>query len=234
MKLNFTNKEVFILVAVSLMSFLANLPESLGGDLINRKLLLGTLAAVVIIAMFRYLKVLLLMIISILAIGANMPLELAQSLGVSQTAMLVSLALLIAITLANRVLHLLPTTAEEADAESYETPDEEAPEDLSVIGARHMMFTAISKGDLATLRKMIAVGSEINFTLDGMTPLHMATEKGYSRIVQLLIDHGADLLAENAQGKTPLDVALAVKKFAKTTDILYDATIPYLTSPQAD
>lgn len=227
-KLHVTKKELVVLIAVSLMSFLANLPEGVAGNLISRKTLLATLVAVVVIAMFRYLQVLLLAIISILAIGANLPRELAENLGVSQTAMIVSLALLVAITLLNRVLHVLPVSAE-----SLETPDEDDTLDLSPASARQRLLDAIAHGDIATVRKLLAMDTTlINFTLNGTTPLHLATEKGYSSIVKLLIDHGADLLAQNAEGSTPLDVALALKKFAKTTEILYAATIPRLTSQQ--
>jgi ankyrin repeat protein len=68
----------------------------------------------------------------------------------------------------------------------------------------------------------------INFTLNGTTPLHLAAEKGYSDIVQLLIDHGANLSIENAERKTPLEVALDKKVFIRTTEILFNASKPYL------
>lgn len=226
-KLQVTKKELVVLIAVSLMSFLANLPEGVASNLISRKMLLASLVAVVVIAMFRYLQVLLLTIISILAIGANLPRELAENLGVSQTAMIVSLALLVAITLLNRVLHVLPVSAE-----PLETPDEDDTLDLEPASARQRLLDAIAHGDIATVRKLLAMDTPANFTLNGTTPLHTATEKGYSSIVKLLIDHGADLLAQNAEGNTPLDVALALKKFAKTTEILYAATIPRLTSQE--
>ena len=230
MKLKFTKKELVVLVAVSAMSLLANLPEGYAGGLINRKLLLGSLITVVVIAMFRYLQLLVLAVISILAIGANLPQELADDIGVSQTALLASLGFLIAITLLNRAFRLLPTHA----GEVLETPDEEVDDtlDLDAASARHRMLFAIARGDIGTVSKLVAMDTGVNFSLNGTTPLHMATEKGYSNIVQLLINHGADLLAKNAEGKIPLDIALAVKKFVRTTEILYNATMPRITSPQ--
>lgn len=230
MKMKVSNKEIFILVAVALMSLLANLPEGYGIDIFNRKFLLGTVVAVAVIAMFRYLQMLLLMIITILAIGANLPKELADDLNVSQTAAMAVLGLLIGITLLNRMFRLLPTHR----GEQLETPDEEDDGndlgELDAASARHRMLFSIARGDINTVRILLETGIGANFFMSGTTPLHMATEKGYSNIVKLLIENGANLLAQNADGQTPLDVALTVKKHAKTTNILYDATIPLLTS----
>ena len=103
---------------------------------------------------------------------------------------------------------------------------------MDAASARHRMLFAIARGDMVTIRALLDMNTGVNFSLNGTTPLHLATEKGYSNIVQLLINHGADLLAKNAEGKMPLDIALTVKKFARTTEILYDATMPQITSLQ--
>lgn len=228
MKLKVTTKEIFILVAVALMSLFANLPERYGSNLFNRKFLLGTVVAVVVIAMFRYLQMLLLLVISILAVGANLPQELADNLNVSPTAAMIVLGLLVAITLLNRVFHLMPTHA----GEQLEAPDEEEENlsELDLVSARHRMLFSIARGDINTVRKLLENGTVANFFMNGTTPLHMATERGYSNIVKLLIENDANLLAHNSEGQTPLDVALTIKKHTKTTNILYDATIPLLTS----
>ena len=39
----------------------------------------------------------------------------------------------------------------------------------------------------------------------GETPLHVAAQNGHSKIIQLLLNHGADLKAEDKSGKTALD-----------------------------
>lgn len=225
MKLQFSKKELFILLAVTGMSVLANLPEGYGSALFNRKFLMATVVTVAVIAMFRYLQLLLLLIITILAVGANLPQELAEDLDVSPTIAVIVLGALIGITLLNRLLHLIPTHAGD-----LESPDEEDLSDLDAAGARHRMLFAIARGDIGTVRKLLVNGTHPNFTMNGSTPLHMATEKGYSNIVKLLIDNGADLLALNGEGMTPLDLALSIKKYVKTTNILYDATLPLLTS----
>lgn len=224
MKLQFPTKDAFALGAVTLLAVLANLPQGYGNWLVNRNTLLAALVAVVVIALFHYLEAFLLMVITTLAVGANLPKELAVSMGVSQGAMLAALAAIVGLTLLNRTFGLLPVRAgvdEEFDAEDTLTID--------LSGPRQRMMEAIAHGRITVIRQLIAADSEVNFQVNGATPLHAAAEKGYSAIVQLLIDSGANLLAKNFEGETPLDIALANKKHAKTTDILYKATIPLLT-----
>ncbi len=230
-KQRFLSKDMAALGFIALMSILANLPEGYGGWLINRQLLLGALIAVVIVALFHYLQVLLLLTVSVLAIGANLPKEMAEGLGVSQTALLVVLGVLIVLTLVNRVFHLLPMPQA---AEQFEDFDAEAYEgSLEHLSVHQQLLYAIAHGRVGIIRDLLKNGIGVDFSLNGTTPLHMATEKGYSSIVTLLIENGANLLAQNAHGQTPLDVALTIKKFVKTTNILYDATIPLLTTPGA-
>jgi hypothetical protein len=223
MKVQFPAKDALALGVITLLSVLANLPEGWGNWLVSRNTLLAALIAVIIIALFHYLEALLLMSITTLAIGANLPRELAADLGVSQGIMLAALAAIIGVTLLNRVLGLVPLNAAEHDEVD---PEQTLMLDLSA--ARLRMMDAISHGQIGTIRKLIARDRNVNFVVDGNTPLHLAAEKGYSAIVQLLIDSGADLLAQNDEGNTPLDIALTLRKYAQTTDILYKATIPLL------
>ena len=192
--------EVLILMAASVMSFLANLPDHVLGSLVDKKMLLSTLTAMVVVAMFRYLQVLLLLTISILTIGANIPAELAASLGISQLALIVSLAVLITITLLNRVVKLLPVESEAAIADW-----------------REAVLNAVAEGDEDALLSLVAKNESVNFTHEGTTPLHLAAEKGYSEIERILFKHGADFHIRNAEGKTPLEVALDRKKFLQIT-----------------
>lgn len=213
MKIQVRSCEILILLAASVMSFLANLPDHMLGDLVDRRALLAALIALVVVAMFRYLQVLLLLTISILAIGANLPTEMASALGISKLALLISLGSLIGIALLNRVVKLLPT---EDDASFTDIAD-----------ARQAMLEAIAKGDRATLQRLLVMHTDVNFTLDGTTPLHLAAEKGYPDMVRTLIGYGADYRIKNALGKTPLEVAQGKKKFVKTEEILHSAGTPY-------
>lgn len=217
MKVEIKSSELLVLVAASVMSFIANLPDSYLGDIIDKQALLGALVALVVVAMFRYLQVMLLLTISVLAIGANLPEGLASALGVSQTALIISLGALIAITLLNRVFKLLPTDRKSSSADTDD--------------GRHEMLVAIAKGDHATVHRLLVMRVDANFTLNGTTPLHLAAEKGYPEIVRVLIGHGADFRKKNAEGKTPLEVAQAKRKFVRTEEILSNAGIPY-TPPE--
>lgn len=217
MKIQFKSSEVLILLAAAVMSFLANLPDSMLEDLVDRKMLLAALSALVVVAMFRYLQMLLLATISILAIGANLPTELAAALGISQLVLLVSLGALITVSLLNRAVKLLPTDTEDLANEFS--------------NRRHALLVAISKGDQTTVLQLIAMNVGVNFIDEGKTPLHVTAEKGYPEIVKILISHGADYRIKNAEGLTPLEVALANKKFLKTQELLLDSSNTYFPPP---
>jgi Ankyrin repeats (many copies) len=209
MNIQIKSSEVLVLLAASVMSFLVNLPDDILGKLVDRKTLLIALTSMVVVALFRYLQVYLLLTISILTIGANLPEELATALGISRIALMVSLGVLIAIALVNRVVRLLP---EETETSTSETDD-----------PRQDMMAAIARGDQVTLHRLLVMNVGANFTLDGMSPLHLAAEKGYPDMVRLLINYGADFRKKNAEGKTALEIALEKKKFIRTTEILHSA-----------
>jgi len=223
--MQFKSSEVLILLAASVMSFIANLPDNMTGDMVDKKVILAALAALVVVAMFRYLQMMLLLTISILTIGANLPAELADKLGISQLVLVISLGVLVGVTLLNRAMKLLPTGIEKLNPTKTENPVTE------ITDAREAMLTAIAKGDRTTLHHLLAMNANVNFIQNGTTPLHVATEKGYPDIVRILIRHGADINAKNSQGQTALDSALTRKKFVQTTEILFNANNTVSTLP---
>jgi ankyrin repeat protein len=203
-----------VLLAASVMSLLANLPDDTLGNMVDKKLLLGGLVALVVVALFRYLQAYLLLLISILAIGANLPSDLANALGISQIVMLISLGALISIALLNRFVGWFPMHSG-SDSESEEVDSESE--------RRQMLMGIISSGDQVALHRMLVMNQNVNFIVNGMTPLHFAAERGYPEIVRLLISYGADYRLKNEQGKTALEIALEKKKLVQTTEILYNA-----------
>jgi uncharacterized protein len=67
---------------------------------------------------------------------------------------------------------------------------------------------AISKGDIATVKQIIAYGIDVNDTTNrGMTPLMYAAVYNQSEIARLLIEKGADLYKKDNGGNTALDLA---------------------------
>ncbi len=219
MKVQIKLNEIAILLMVSFMSFAANLPDSFLEGLVDKKTLLAALTIFIVVALFYYLRALLVISISILAIGANLPSELASALGISQLTLVASLGFLIIAFLLNYAFNLLPVGTEKPAHPHLDTDE-----------ARTIMFAAISKGDVATLGQLLTMKIDINFYLDGTTPIHLATEKGYSEIVQILIDHGANFRLKDAAGRRPLEIALT-KKFGRTTEILFEANKPYFSNP---
>lgn len=53
----------------------------------------------------------------------------------------------------------------------------------------------------------------------GVSPLHMAVHNGYSKIVRLLLEHGADCNVRDADGLTPLAQA-TIKGYEDIVDVL--------------
>src|SRR2546423_3791389 len=85
MKLNSRRvREIALVVLVALAATLANLPEeTLERFDIDRGLLLGSLALLVFIALFLYLKFQFFFLVVLLAVAAKLPREVGQSLGLS-------------------------------------------------------------------------------------------------------------------------------------------------------
>ena len=87
------------------------------------------------------------------------------------------------------------------------------PEDRA--GEGHALLLAAGEGDPALAddgpqpgRQALEIGADINQTDHGGTaPLHVAAQRNYATVVQLLADHGADLNLKNGNGTTPLKLA---------------------------
>src|SRR5206468_7754474 len=80
-------------------------------------------------------------------------------------------------------------------------------------GARHHIFSAISVGDLDLIQKVVeqnpeTLGRRMSRFEQGQTPLHFAMNRKRYDILDLLIELGADLEAEDKSGQTALAVAL--------------------------
>jgi ankyrin repeat protein len=86
-------------------------------------------------------------------------------------------------------------------------------------GASLSIFEACAAGELERVERLLqesasgATGAPpVNgYSADGWTPLHLAAFFGHAKIAELLIAHGADVLARSrgANGNTPLHAALA-------------------------
>ncbi len=66
------------------------------------------------------------------------------------------------------------------------------------------LYNAIKAGQIDNARTMINKGQYINDSTNGATPLISSAFYGYTNLVRLLIDNGADLEAKNNHGVTAL------------------------------
>ncbi len=208
MKLKVRSTEFYLLLIVSLISVSANLPSNFIGQFIDQRLLLIVLCAVVVIALLRYLQLLLFLCVTALAIGANLPERLSKELGVSTDVMLIFLAIIILIALLNRFIMRLPTGKPEFQAPKMDNAE-----------TRKAILIAISTGNVNRLRWLIKHNMEINFSENGVSPAVVAAETGNSEIMQLLVYHGVYLVVLSPEGKTPLQIAEA-RGFTRTAEII--------------
>lgn len=80
-------------------------------------------------------------------------------------------------------------------------------------GARHHIFSAIAVGDLDLIQKLVeqnpeALDRRLSRFEHGQTPLHFAMTRKRYDILNLLIELGADLEANDLSGRTALAVAM--------------------------
>ena len=80
-------------------------------------------------------------------------------------------------------------------------------------GARHHIFSALAVGDHTLIRALVeenpaALDRRMSRFERRMTPLHFAMSRTRHDLVDLLIELGADLEAQDAGGQTPLVVAM--------------------------
>jgi hypothetical protein len=160
----------------------------------DRYLIIG-LSAVITIGIVRYFRFSVVVLVSALAVGANLPAELAERLGVSTAIMLATLAVIVVVSMANQVYKKLPTGIED---EYIAKKPEGCGEFLK----------AINLGDLHRVKTFVENGIKVNScTVYGTTPLMFATNKGYYDIAKYLLDHGANPRAKTRSGDTALSLA---------------------------
>ena len=99
---------------------------------------------------------------------------------------------------------------------------------MAVAGVDMNIRPDIDRGTDEGVKLALATGEDVNAANDnGDTALHGAAFRGDTAIIQLLVDEGADLLAENRHGLTPLMVAnayirIVVTHQAEATALLRD------------
>jgi ankyrin repeat protein len=214
-------REIALVVLVAFTATLANLPEDLLDRFaVNRDLLLGTLALTVFIALFLYLKFQFFFLVVLLAVAANMPGEVADSLGISTTPLIIAMATMVGFSLINYVVDLLPTGLEKK-------PKEQSAEGIRVL------FYAIEKGNLVYAQKVLSQNFDPNLVAEnGYTPLMYASARGDTKMVDLLLRNGADVNLVSKDGDTAIELALRIGA-QECAEILKKARSEQLARKQA-
>jgi ankyrin repeat protein len=221
MQISKRTREIVLLVLIAAAAGIANLSEEmLDSAGIDRDFLLGSLALTVFIALFLYLKFQFFFLVVLLAIAANMPAEVADSLGMSTLPLLIAMATMVGFSIINYVVDLLPTGLEKK------------PKDRSTEGIK-VLFYAIEKGNLIYAQRILSQNFDPNLIADnGYTPLMYAAARGDAKMVDLLLRNGADVNVVSKDGDTAIELALRIGS-QECADILKRARAEQLVREQA-
>ena len=67
-----------------------------------------------------------------------------------------------------------------------------------------LLYEAVDYNDINEAKRLISEGADLNVQVIGKSPLHLAIEKDELEMSRLLIEHGADVNAEDDLGSAPL------------------------------
>jgi len=81
---------------------------------------------------------------------------------------------------------------------------------------------AVAKGDIASVKKFIEYGSDINEKSNDMTPLMIAARYNQVAIINLLIENGATVKTKNDKGFSALKYA-QLSNATQAADVLIQA-----------
>jgi len=192
-------REMALFILVGITAIMANLPQAwLDQMSVNRNWLLAVLGLLVFIGLFLFLKFQFFILVVLLVVGANVPSEVASSLGISTLPLVIAMAAMVGISLINYVVDLLPTGLEEK-------PKEKSAEGIKAL------FYAIEKGNLVYAQKVLSMNFDPNLRAEnGYTPLMYAAARGDARMCELLLRNGAEVGVVSAEGDTAIELALRV------------------------
>lgn len=220
-------REWTLLGLVGTMALVANLPPRVLGSIgVEAGLLMGVLGLMVFIALFLYVRFFFFLLYALLAVGANLPEQWAEGLGISQTPLLMALVAMVALSLTNYSAKLLPSGLEPK-------PPKQNPE------ATKVLLHSIERGNHAYVNTVLTMDFDLNTVDDaGMTPLMCAAKHGDLKIVQALLKRGASPSLVGPSGRAS-DVALqnnfpAVTECLKRAEDAAEAARQAATPPPTD
>jgi len=196
---------------VAAMAVISNLPEHLLGRIgVEAALLKAVLGVLVVLALFLYVRFFFFLVFILLAAGANIPDQWAETLGLSREVLLGTLIVMVAMSLLNYSAKLLPTGLE--PKKRKENPE-----------AVQVLIDAIDRHNLSYVKTLLTMDFDLDaMNEQGVTPLIRAAQRGEFKMVQMLIKKGASPFIAGPTGRAS-EVALqnnfpAVNEFLKKVE----------------
>lgn len=210
MNLKISMKEWVLVAMVGAIAVLANLPDHITEQWgVRVDYLVITLAAVVFVGLLLYMRFTFFLIVTLLVIGANLPGQYADKLGISRVPLLLTLGLMVGISLINHVVRLLPSGLEKDNS----------------VEAQKALFYAVEKGNMVYAQRLLNMNIDPNLRgPNGYTPLMYSAAKGHAGLAELFLRNGADAALLNAEGDSAVDLALRMGH-AAVADVLKQARL---------
>lgn len=82
-----------------------------------------------------------------------------------------------------------------------------AKSEIAIVEGNSPLCNAILKGDIATIKKMIEYGADVNEMSNGLTPLMFAARYNKIEILKFLVEKGADKQIKDERGNTAIKYA---------------------------
>lgn len=189
------SREWTLLGLVGAMALVANLPDgTLLAYGLERGVIMAVLGLVVVMALFLYVRFFFFLLYMLLAVGANLPEQWAESLGIARGPLLLTLICMVSISLLNYAVKFVPSGLEPRKKKLN-------PEAIQVL------LNSIDRGNLTQIKSVLSMDFDLNLLgTEGHSPLIRAASHGNAEIVDLLLANGASASLVGGDGSAA-DVA---------------------------
>lgn len=185
--------EALLLFLASVLTVLILLPgDALGRFGIAWQHAVYLLGFILLFALTRYARAMLVLVVVSLSVLANLPSDMVGGMQLNRAVVLATLLLIALGAVVNRIVRLLPSGLEEGEVVRSQSS--------RGVG---MLLAAIRQGDPARVRNLLRTGVNVNAEVDDQTPLALAVELGREDIVRMLLEAGARPELPRRDGFTP-------------------------------